>query len=172
LSGWVTAPRHIERISFRATLRVFDANHGGPSVSRVGNQLLSATAVHPRKTEIRGVRRQDRSAFEAAPLRRLSGKIPEYGVPAAKLYFSSPVDNHFDRTLAAVRVASSDDNRPSRKGLGARNCCHGHYSKKKLHVHNYTPVFDKHVAGHSDATRTPSETLPLCINHFRPRANL
>jgi hypothetical protein len=117
LSGWVTAPLEIERISLGATGRVFDANYGRPAISRVRNQLLSAPAIHSRKPEIGGIRRHDRSAFEAAPLRRLSREIPENRVTAANLYFSSSVDNHLDGAFAAVRVAAAHDNRAARESL-------------------------------------------------------
>jgi hypothetical protein len=117
LSGWVTAPPKIERISFGATGRVFDANYGRAAISRVRNKLLSAPAIHFRKSEIGGIRRHDRSAFEAAPLRRLSREIPENRVTAANLYFSRSIDDHFDGAFAAIRVAAAHENRAARESL-------------------------------------------------------
>jgi len=79
--------------------------------------------------------RQSRSAFKAAPLRLLSGEIPQNAAVATNFNFYGPIDDYFNGALAAIWTTSAHYGRTSRKGLGTGNGCHRHHPEENTLIH-------------------------------------
>ncbi len=118
LSEWSSVPGHSEGVSFGAAIGVFNSDDGSATVSRVANELLSAAAINPGKTEIGGVGGHYRATFEAAPLGGLSVEIPKNGITSSNLDLGSTVDHKFGRALTTARVPSAEKYSPPRESLG------------------------------------------------------
>jgi hypothetical protein len=120
--GSAAAPHHPESIPLRTAGGIFDTNYSGTTVSRVSYEFLLAAPVNSFKTETARIRRHNRSAFEAAPLRRIARQISQNAVPSyTNLNLGRAVNHHFDSTLAVVRITPSGHGRASREGLSTRN---------------------------------------------------
>src|ERR1700676_3512172 len=127
--GSAAAPHHPESIPLRTAGRIFDTNYSGTTVSRVSYEFLLATPVNSFKTETARIRRHNRSAFEAAPLRRIARQISQNAVPChTNLNLGRAVNHHKDSTLAVIRIPPSGHGRESREGLSSRNRPYTEYS--------------------------------------------
>jgi len=82
---------------------------------------------------------QSRSAFEASPLRLLSGKIPQNAAVAANFNFRGPIDDYFNGALAAIWTTPAHHSRTSRKSLGTGNGCHRYHPEENTLIHVYHP---------------------------------
>jgi hypothetical protein len=111
-SAWTSvvpaAPKKVERVAFRAALRILDADDSSAAVARVADQILPATAINARKAEAGGVAREGSVALEAAPRSRLASQIPNGALVAADLDLGGSIDHHFYGALAAVGAATAD----------------------------------------------------------------
>jgi hypothetical protein len=100
-------PKEIEGVSFLATLRILDSNHGHASVSRIANQLLLAPPVHSGKAKIRRIRRHCSRALEPAPLRALPSGVPQRSHISPDLDLGGSIHHYFDRALTAIGIAAT-----------------------------------------------------------------
>ena len=46
-----TAPHHVERVTFGATIGIFDAHDGGATLTRIADQLLAAASIDALEAE-------------------------------------------------------------------------------------------------------------------------
>jgi hypothetical protein len=146
ISITAATPREVEGVALAAALWILNTNHGHAALPGVANQFLTAPAVYSGKAEIRRIGRHDSGAFEATPLRRLPGQIPQGSGVSADFYFGRSVDHHFDRALTAVGTAARLQIRPALKGLGAggpteHRESHGDFGYRQETFRHNSPLF-------------------------------
>jgi hypothetical protein len=106
-------PRDVEGVTLGAALWVVNAYDGRPDATGIAKELLLPASVHSLKSEIRWIRGHRSAAFEAPPLGRLPGYIPQHCVIAANLNFSRTVHNYlYGALLPATRYAVSHGGPP------------------------------------------------------------
>jgi hypothetical protein len=78
------------------------------------------------KPEVDGICRQVSGTLEPAPLRHLSGEIPQSRAIPANLNVSGSVNHHLNRAFAPIVVTRTRYDRPVLESLGAERR-HSHY---------------------------------------------
>jgi len=96
-------PHQVERVSFPATLRVFDTHHRyAASLARVSHKLNASAAINPLEPELGRAGWQRARTLEPAELGGLSRQRPYASEVSADFHLRGLIHIDFNRTFPAI----------------------------------------------------------------------
>jgi hypothetical protein len=106
-------PDQVEGVTFRTAVPILNPHHGRTAAPGITDQVLPTSAVDPLEPEVRGIVGHPAGAFEAAPLRRLTGYGPQDGIISAHFHFRDAIHHHLNGAFAFVGAFATVEGGPA-----------------------------------------------------------